>query len=215
MGFLERSQRAEIKVMTTKIEHWRKRATATLTTMWLLASLAVDSWWGEGSPTGLTLFFVGCLFTGIGVIGRVWCLSYIAGHKTHELLTDGPYSLCRNPLYFFSLVAAVGVGLSSCTLTFPLLVIVGFGLYYPGVMKSEANRLAERHGDIYQGYQQTTPVLLPSHKHFRESNERMIQSRAFRRGLFDTFWFFAALGLMHAFAELHHSGALPAWYVLP
>ena len=201
--------------MKSSVEKWRKRATALLTAFWLLAASVIDSRWGEDSPIGLTLLVLGYALTGVGVIGRVWCLSYIAGHKTAELVTDGPYSLCRNPLYFFSLLGAVGVGLGSSTLTFPLLVMVGFGAYYPGVLKSEARRLAEIHGDTFQAYWQTTPSLLPSLKHFHESNEQLIHSRAFRRGLFDTFWFFAALALMHVFAELHHSGQLPAWYVLP
>ncbi len=201
--------------MRTSIEGWRKRVTATLTAFWLLSASVIDSRWGEDSPIGLSLLVLGYALTGVGVIGRVWCLSYIAGHKTAELVTDGPYSLCRNPLYFFSLLGAVGVGLGSSTLTFPLLVMVGFGAYYPGVLKSEAGRLSEIHGDAYQAYRQTTPALLPSLKHFHESSEQLIQCRAFRRGLFDTIWFFAALALMHVFAEWHHSGLLPAWYVLP
>lgn len=201
--------------MRMTIESWRKRATTIVTVFWLLAASVIDSRWGEDSPIGLTLLVLGYALTGVGAIGRVWCLSYIAGHKTVDLVTDGPYSLCRNPLYFFSLLGAVGVGLGSSTLTFPLLVMVGFATYYPAVLKAEASRLAGIHGDAYQAYRQTTPTLLPSLKHFHESNEQLIHSRAFRRGLFDTFWFFAALALMHVFAELHHSGLLPAWYVLP
>ena len=201
--------------MRTSIERWRKRATTAVTIFWLLAASVIDSRWGEDSPTGLTLLMLGYALTGVGVIGRVWCLSYIAGHKTADLVTAGPYSLCRNPLYFFSLVGAVGVGLGSSTVTFPLLVMVGFATYYPAMLKAEANTLAGVHGDAYQAYRQTTPALLPSLKHFHESDEQLINSRAFRRGLFDTFWFFAAFALMHVFAELHHSGRLPAWYVLP
>ncbi|MCX7410493.1 MAG: isoprenylcysteine carboxylmethyltransferase family protein [Planctomycetales bacterium] len=186
-----------------------------MTVFWLLAASVIDSRWGEDSPIGLTLLVLGYALTGVGVIGRVWCLSYIAGHKTADLVTDGPYSLCRNPLYFFSLLGAVGVGLGSSTLTFPLLVMVGFAIYYPAVIKAEAHKLAGIHGDAYQAYRQMTPALLPSLKHFHESNEQLIHSRAFRRGLFDSFWFFAALALMHVFAEWHHSGLLPAWYVMP
>lgn len=186
-----------------------------MTVFWLAAASVIDSSWGEDSPIGLTLLVLGYALTGVGTIGRVWCLSYIAGHKTTDLVTAGPYSLCRNPLYLFSVLGAVGVGLGSSTLTFPLLVMVGFVAYYPSMLKAEANTLAGIHGDAYQAYRQTTPALLPSFKHFRESNEQLIQSRAFRRGLFDTFWFFAALALMHVFAELHHSGNMPAWYALP
>jgi len=125
--------------MGTTIERWRKRATTFVTVFWLLAASVIDSRWGEDSPIGLTLLVLGYALTGVGVIGRVWCLSYIAGHKTADLVTDGPYSLCRNPLYFFSLLGAVGVGLGSSTLTFPLLVMVGFAIYYPAVIKAEAH----------------------------------------------------------------------------
>lgn len=201
--------------MRTKIERWRKRTTVFVTVFWLLATSVIDSRWGEDSPIGLSLLALGYALTGIGQIGRVWCLSYIAGHKTEDLVTAGPYSLCRNPLYFFSVLGAVGVGLGSSTVSFPLLVLVGFVSYYPFMLKAEANNLAGIHGDAYQAYRQMTPALLPSLKHFHESNEQLINSRAFRRGLFDTFWFFASLALMHVFAELHHSGVLPVWYVWP
>jgi hypothetical protein len=83
------------------------------------------------------------------------------------------------------------------------------------MLEAEANKLAGIHGEAYQVYRQTTPALLPSLKHFHDSDETIIRSRALRRGLFDTFWFFASLDLMHIFAELHHSGRLPAWYILP
>jgi protein-S-isoprenylcysteine O-methyltransferase Ste14 len=35
---------------------------------------------------------------------RLWCSLYISGYKNSQLITSGPYSLCRNPLYFFSFV---------------------------------------------------------------------------------------------------------------
>ena len=42
-------------------------------------------------------------------LGRIWCNIYITGRKDKELCTDGPYSLCRNPLYLFSFIGVVGV----------------------------------------------------------------------------------------------------------
>jgi protein-S-isoprenylcysteine O-methyltransferase Ste14 len=47
------------------------------------------------------LFFVGLLLVGIATVGRLWCSLYISGRKSAELVMDGPYSICRHPLYFF------------------------------------------------------------------------------------------------------------------
>ena len=46
-------------------------------------------------------------------IGRLWALLYISGHKTYEIITDGPYSIVRHPLYLFSLIGAIGIGMAS------------------------------------------------------------------------------------------------------
>jgi protein-S-isoprenylcysteine O-methyltransferase Ste14 len=201
--------------MRPKVERWRRVWTFLAAAIWLFTAAVTDSRWGEESPLGLVLFSLGCLLTGVGCLGRVWCLAFIAGQKTGLLVTDGPYSLCRNPLYLFSLLAAVGVGFASCTISIPLLVLVGFGTYYPSVMNSESRRLAETFGDTYRDYSQTTPALMPAFGRFHESAEHVINSRAFRRGVFDAFWFFVAFAAMHAFSELHHSGVIPAWYSLP
>ncbi|WP_352440504.1 MULTISPECIES: isoprenylcysteine carboxylmethyltransferase family protein [unclassified Mesorhizobium] len=46
----------------------------------------------------------------IGIGGRLWSILYIGGRKSAEVVATGPYSVMRNPLYFFSTVAAVGIG---------------------------------------------------------------------------------------------------------
>ncbi len=202
-------------MINLNVERLRKRLTAILATFWLAAATVVGTRWGETSLIGHTLFSSGCLLMGVGVIGRVWCLGTIAGHKTNDLITDGPYSLCQNPLYFFSAVGAVGVGMASCTFVFPLLVLLGFLVYYPSVISSEARRLTSRHGEAYLAYHHKTPLLIPSLARFRESGEHHIASRAFRRGAFDTVWFFVAFAWMHVLTELHRSGHFVTWYVVP
>ena len=190
--------------MHIQFEKWRKPTTMVLAVFWFLGAFVIDSRWKEDSPIGLSLLALGYMFTSIGVLGRIWCLSYIAGRKTEELVVEGPYSLCRNPLYFFSLLGVIGVGLGSSTLIFPLIVFLAFVAYYPGVVTSEARRLAAIHGESFHAYQQSTPALVPSRMHFHESEKQLIDCRAFRRGLFDSIWFFVGLANMHIFAELQH-----------
>ena len=53
---------------------------------------------------GLVLLFA-------AILGRLWSILYIGSHKNRRLVTDGPYSITRNPLYLFSLTAITGIGL--------------------------------------------------------------------------------------------------------
>jgi len=66
-----------------------------------------------GSWPGILMLAAGILLAGVGALGRLWCSLYIGGRKTHELVSAGPYGWCRNPLYLFSLIGALGVGLST------------------------------------------------------------------------------------------------------
>ena len=76
---------------------------------------------GEGVATGL--FTLGMFLVAIGSLGRMWCSLYIAGYKDQVLITQGPYSLTRNPLYFFNVFGALGVGFCTATFTFPALLL--------------------------------------------------------------------------------------------
>jgi len=118
---------------------------------WLLAgALAVlvlfsQSYWEQKRIISDTFFLIGVILVGIATVGRLWCLLYISGYKTETLITTGPYSACRNPLYFFSLLGGVGVGLASETLTIPLVILIGFALYYPFVIRAEEKKLHRLH----------------------------------------------------------------------
>ena len=64
-------------------------------------------------------------------MGRLWALVYISGNKRLELISDGPYSIVRNPLYFFSLIGSIGIGLASENLLIMALMVVFYAAYYP------------------------------------------------------------------------------------
>ena len=60
---------------------------------------------------GLCAYLVGIALVVCGEIVRFWAAGYIA--KDAEFATGGPYAHVRNPLYFGSLLLAVGYGLVS------------------------------------------------------------------------------------------------------
>ena len=146
---------------TTKLEVpiLRKRVRNVRLVLWLLmvGSFFVASRW-EGYPVmeGL-LFFAGCMLAAGATIGRLWCTLYIGGYKTTKLITGGPYSLCRNPLYFLSGVGLVGLGFSTGTFTFPLLLALVYAITNITVIRSEESFLGELHGEAYQAYKGAVP----------------------------------------------------------
>ncbi len=86
---------------------------------------------GLGLWMELIFFSIGLILVAIGSIGRLWCMLYISGHKTKTLITTGPYSLCRNPLYCFSFIGTIGLGFSAESLVVTLLLTIPMLFLYP------------------------------------------------------------------------------------
>ena len=80
---------------------------------------------------------------------------------TQRLLTDGPYSLCRNPMALGSLVFYFGIAICLQSFT-PVLAVVLFGLGLVTLIKlGEERELFLKFGDDYLLYKQHTPFLIP------------------------------------------------------
>jgi protein-S-isoprenylcysteine O-methyltransferase Ste14 len=156
-----------------------------------------------------TLFSAGAIMVGVATVGRVWCNLYICGRKSSELITAGPYSMCRNPLYFFSLIGAVGLGLTTETISFAVLFLVVFSIYYPFVIQAEEKRLSEIHGAEYQQYRKEIPRFIPTLKRFREPDEYVVRVKLFRRSLLDAMCFVWFIGILEIIEALHESHILP------
>lgn len=101
------------------------------------------------------------LLVQIAVLGRLWCILYIAGRKDDRLCVEGPYALCRNPLYLFSSLGLFGVLLATHHLP---VALVGFGVFwvfYHFVIRNEEARLDHLFGSDFATYRQTVPRIIP------------------------------------------------------
>lgn len=181
----------------------------------LMLSLLVfgSSYWSSTPLFDQTLFVAGVLIAVLGFCGRLWCLSYIVGRKKRVLIQEGPYSLCRHPLYFFSLVGGIGLGLCTETLTAPLLFTLAFALYYPHVIRTEEKFLSDRFPE-YEEYKKRVPLFFPSRSHFFEG-EAMVSAAAFRREILAAGGFLLFIGLFELLEALHHTQLLPTYFLLP
>ena len=108
------------------------------------------------------LFFSGLVLVGIATVGRLWCALYISGRKSAELVIDGPYSMSRNPLYFFSLLGVIGLGLSSEVVSLTILLTFSFVFSYQRVIQSEEFFLEDKFGDRFRSYCAAVPRFLPN-----------------------------------------------------
>jgi protein-S-isoprenylcysteine O-methyltransferase Ste14 len=176
-----------------------------------------DIQWKDCPWMRLGLFLLATVLVGIGTLGRMWCSMYIAGRKKSQLVTTGPYGMCRNPLYFFSLLGAVGLGCTTGTVTIPLIIAVAFALYYPGTIKGEEAELAKRHGEPFQQYLKSVPAFFPKLSLLQEPQQYEVNPITFRKHLGSVIWFIWALGLMPLILQLIqvlHEHGLPTWLSL-
>lgn len=169
--------------------------------------------WEDSVISGL-LFLSGCVFVAIGVVCRVWCSLYIAGYKTQTLVTDGPYSLCRNPLYLFSFIGALGVALATETISIALVMILVFAWYYSLIIRKEESKLREIHGEKFEEYCRRTPAFFPNFAAYREEETYTVNVRLFRKNTMDAMWFLWIVGLLELVEKLHEIGILPTYWTL-
>ncbi len=194
----------------------KKRRVATGLFAIVLGALIVfsSSRWEEYYVVGHLLFLAGLALVAVATMGRVWCALYISGYKNSCLITVGPYSLCRNPLYFFSLMGAIGLGLSTKTLTIPAILAASFMAYYPSVIRAEEEDLRASHGSDFDAYARNTPRFFPSLARFSEPEEYTIRLGALRRSAGDSMLFIWIVGLLEMVGALHEHHVIPSLFRL-
>ena len=176
----------------------------------LLAGMTESSWEQHHDVVATFLYALGLLLVAVACSGRIWCSLYLSGRKDKVLTTEGPYSLCRNPLYFCSALGALGIGFCTETLAFPLLFAAIFALYYPGIIRREEARLQELFGEAYAQYRRRTPRFLPSLKGFQEPAQYQVNPLLFRRHLVNDTLFIFLAALLEFVEGLRHAGLAPS-----
>ena len=172
------------------------------------------AWEGTSPIVEETLMFSACVLAGVGALGRVWASLYLEGRKNGELVREGPYALCRNPLYFFSFIGAAGTSLATETLAVPAIVCALFALYYPTIVLAEQRRLEALFGEPYRAYKRAVPAVFPRlfSKRAPQPERYDVNPRRFTRRVIDALWFIWIIGLLELFSGLHEAGVLPTLF---
>nr|WP_256515677.1 isoprenylcysteine carboxylmethyltransferase family protein [Alsobacter ponti] len=158
--------------------------------------------------SGVALLFA-CLF------GRVWCSLYISGRKGSEIVRSGPYALCRNPLYVFSMLGAWGVGAQSGSLAVAALCAALTWAVFRVVVFHEEEFLTVRHGASFEDYASEVPRFLPRALWTGYDGQIPVEPRLVMRTALDSALFFLAVPVFAVIEQAQRSGLVDALIVLP
>lgn len=197
-----------------RIQRWRKLAMAAgllaaLSLAALTSSINADTIWHESTEgVGLALLVV-C------IVGRAWCSLYIGGRKKIEIVSAGPYSISRNPLYIFSFIGAFGVGAQTGSVTLAIVfTLITFVIFHFTVQKEEAWLSAE-FGDPYHVYMALTPRYGPDFTKWRDDEILEVRPKFFIMTLRDGLVFLLAFPVFEFVEILQDRGVLITLAQLP
>ncbi|AZV18508.1 MAG: isoprenylcysteine carboxylmethyltransferase family protein [Mesorhizobium sp.] len=196
-------------------QHMRRIVLAVLVVVLFAALLFGQSTFPPDTAVHETIEMFGVLLIFLGIVGRLWATLYIGGRKSSEVVTGGPYSITRNPLYVFSTVAAAGVGAQIGSFS----GIILFGLLCAGafhiVILREEKFLKEALGAPYQAYLARVPRFFPKLSLYQEGNTGNFKPRLLLTTLLDGLVFLVALPAFELIDGAQQSGMLPVWFTLP
>jgi protein-S-isoprenylcysteine O-methyltransferase Ste14 len=158
---------------------------------------------------------LGLVLVAAGALGRIWCSAFIAGYKDEQLVTGGPYSLCRNPLYAWSMLAGIGIGLASGSVTLLAATVVVLAVLHLRAIRDEERALLERYGEAFRRYCAQVPRFLPRRWRAEVPSNANVNFGVFRKSFLDAgslFVLFAAISTCDVLRRTFHwPAALVLW----
>ncbi len=175
----------------------------------VVVAVFTENRWPEHSIAQSALAAAGfvCLLT--GCIGRIWCAAHIAGRKNSALVMEGPFSIMRNPLYFFTSIAMVGAGLSFDSLTLGALFALVFFLTHWRTILLEEIALRGFFGSAFDAYQAAVPRFFPNPRLYQPATTLTLNAPAFMRAMTEAALIPLAFLGGQLIVALHHAGVLP------
>ena len=188
----------------------------------LLATIALGacivvfgSRWPDGHLVHESIEATGILLIGMCIVGRTWSSFYIAGRKDVNLVMVGPYSVCRNPLYLFSIMGAAGVGAQFGSIVITVLVGLLAWLVFDLVVREEEKSLEEVYGRPYRDYCARVPRFFPRFSQWQGISTIEIDMRRVTRTFVDACVFLLAIPLAEVLEYFQDTGAITVLFRLP
>lgn len=141
-------------------------------------------------------------------MGRIWCHIYIGGRKNTVLISTGPYSVVRNPLYLCNVAAGIGFGFAVAQPVLVLALSSGFLALYPAVVAKEERDLLRIFGNQYLAYACRTPRWIPRFRNYREVQQVTLDPSVFLKALANAAAIMLLIPLWELIEHLRSAGLL-------
>ena len=121
---------------------------------------------------------MGAPFIVAGEFLRIWAVGY-AGASTRartlgaarDLVTTGPYSYVRNPLYLGNFLLSLGVCLVANVYWLIAVLVVGYFCQYLPIIALEETYLSASCGSVYEAYREQVPRFVPQFRPYPELSD--------------------------------------------
>lgn len=163
----------------------------------------------EDSVANLSLEVGALVLLAAAAMGRLWSAAFITGKKSQVLVTDGPYSITRNPLYFFSFLGFIGAGLAFESLVLAgALGVVFFLTHWPTILKEE-RKLRGLFGEAFDEYTRRVPRFIPSLHRPALAESMAVSPRILTRAMLESTLVLGVFLLAHLNEWAHLHGFVP------
>ncbi len=106
-----------------------------------------------------TPFLVGSGMIVLGILIRAWASGIV--QKDEQLATEGPYSLCRDPLYVGNFLIGFGFTAVNGQLWSAGVLVLYLLLFYPPTLRKETRKMREFFGEAFEQYRREVPRFWP------------------------------------------------------
>ncbi|WP_244526321.1 methyltransferase family protein [Wenxinia saemankumensis] len=167
--------------------------------------------WQDGGLASETLEPLGGILLFAAIFGRFWAILYIGAAKNRTVMQDGPYSLCRHPLYLFSTIGATAFGLLLSSVTLAALIGGATFAVLWITARREERYLRGAFGPAYDDYAARVPRILPRLSGFSTPPRITADVRALRGNFADALVFLALIPLAELIEAVQAAGHLPTF----
>lgn len=205
----------EIWANLAKVQVRRRNTLTAYGVLFVCLLPFISSTWSPRSAMHLSIEWIGLAFILAAVLGRCWCILYLGGHKGATLIQQGPYSVSRNPLYLFSMLAVTGIGAQSGSIVLgPILALFVYAVFN-NVIDEEERLLRKVFGSDFDDYCSRVPRFGPRFKYWKADDSLLISMSGLGNTMRDALPYFLALPLFELIELSQSSGWVPVLIRLP